>query len=159
MDAKNTQIAIVSATTDQMSIVRTLFLEYQDYLGVDLCFQGFSEELETLPGRYAKPRGFVLLAMDDAYPCGCVAVRPLDKEKAELKRLFVRPGLQGYGIGGKLFESAMAGAKKLNYGHIFLDTLPQMQIAQEMYIKNGFVETEPYIHNPVEGVKYYECAL
>ncbi len=156
MKAKNTQVEIVRAAVAQMTIVRTLFLEYQHNLGVDLCFQGFAEELKTLPGRYAEPGGFVLLAMDGERPCGCVGVRPIDVEKAELKRLFVRPGLQGSGVGGKLFESAMAATQKLGYRSILLDTLPQMKIAQTMYIKKGFVETDSYIHNPVEGVKYFE---
>ena len=86
-------------------------------------------------------------------------MRPIDVERAELKRLFVRPGMQGAGIGGRLFETAMAEAKKLNYRSILLDTLPQMKIAQGMYIKEGFVETTAYVHNPMEGVKYFECSL
>lgn len=149
------KITIVPATEKQMPVVRTLFEDYQNYLGVDLCFQGFVGELDGLPGRYAEPDGFVLLAMQGGVACGCVAVRRMDEEQAELKRLFVKPEAQGDGTGRQLFDAAMTRAEAHGYLAILLDTLPQMKTAQAMYLKKGFVKTVPYVHNPLEGVQYF----
>ncbi len=147
---------MVTATNSQMPIVRALFEAYQQDLGIDLCFQGFQEEIAELPGKYATPGGFVLLAMQDGDAVGCVAVRPVDDQQAELKRLFVKPGLQGHGVGRRLFDQAMQKTEELGYRAILLDTLPQMKTAQGMYLKKGFVECEAYVHNPIEGVQYFK---
>ncbi len=150
-----TKTTIVDAEIGQMPIVRKLFEEYQERIAVDLCFQGFAEELATLPGRYSPPRGFVLLAKKVTDYCGCVAVRPIDNETAELKRLFVRPEFRGLALGTRLFNRAMEQTQQLGYRSIVLDTLPMMETAQDMYRQYGFYETLAYAENPIEGVKYF----
>ena len=58
-----------------IDIVRSIFLEYGESLGFDLCFQDFDRELEELPGEYASPRGRILLAEEEGELVGCVALR------------------------------------------------------------------------------------
>jgi hypothetical protein len=56
---------------------RVLFREYGASLDIDLCFQGFEEEIATLPGKYAWPKGALFLASDTGgQAIGCVGVRP-----------------------------------------------------------------------------------
>jgi carbonic anhydrase len=150
---------IVEAVTKDMNAVRELFREYQQWLGVDLCFQGFEEELASLPGRYAPPKGAIFLAVDDSRAVGCVAIRPRIIGEAELKRLYVRPSHQGYGLGTRLFDAAMRKAKSIGYTSIVLDTLPNMQAAKSLYLAHGFKAIPAYYENPEPGAEYYRCAL
>lgn len=153
-------VHIVEATrSEQIAVVRSLFLEYAAWLGISLCFQGFDEELETLPGRYAPPRGRLLLAMDGELPAGCVALRPLDLASCEMKRLFVRASHRGQGLGRDLVVQVLRDAARLGYTQMRLDTLPVMAAAQRLYAALGFREIPPYYPNPVEGAVFMEIDL
>jgi putative acetyltransferase len=143
-----------------IATVRTLFREYADSLGIDLCFQDFETELATLPGAYAPPAGALLLAELEGRTVGCVALRPLETPRvAELKRLYVRPGARGSGVGAALTETALRLARKAGYACIRLDTLPTMASAQALYRRLGFHEVAPYRLNPIPGALYMECDL
>ena len=152
-------MTILEAKQQQLPQVRSLFREYQQWLGVDLCFQGFEQELADLPGCYASPQGGIWLAQLGDEMIGCVAVRPNTDTQAELKRLFVKPAFHGSGFGKQLFQTAMNSAKAMGYITIVLDTLPAMQTAQSMYRAYGFCEIDAYYDNPQPGVKYYRCGL
>ena len=64
------------STPRDMELVRDIFREYAQSLAIDLCFQGFDEELAALPGDYAPPRGALLLAEVEGAIAGCCALRP-----------------------------------------------------------------------------------
>jgi ribosomal protein S18 acetylase RimI-like enzyme len=138
---------------------RELLVEYQDGLGVSLCFQGFEGELAALPGDYARPRGRMLIARIAGEPAGCVALRPLGPRDAEMKRLYVRPAFRGMGIGRMLAECVIDEARALGYSTLKLDTLPSMNAAQRMYEELGFQETPPYNDNPVDGTRFLALEL
>ena len=145
---------VVATTPEQIATVAALFREYASSLGVDLSFQHFEEELASLPGDYAPPRGRLLLASE-----GCVALRPLDGDICEMKRLYVRPSARGTGLGRALIERAIDEARAIGYRAMRLDTLPAMHAAKSLYRELGFREIEPYRFNPVEGTKYFELNL
>jgi ribosomal protein S18 acetylase RimI-like enzyme len=139
---------------DDLPVVRELFQEYADGLGVSVCFQDFADELANLPGRYARPAGGLWLATAGQEVAGCVALRPLGAERAEIKRLFVRPAFRGAGIGRALAEHVLAAAAAANYRRVCLDTLPSMTSAVALYRRLGFTEVEPYTDNPVCGALF-----
>lgn len=139
--------------------IKELFLEYAESLGVDLSFQGFKEELKSLPGKYQEPEGCIVLASVEVAPAGCVALRKINNEICEMKRLYVRSQFRSLGLGKQLTNLIVEKARELGYEYLRLDTLPSMKIAQEMYREMGFYEIEPYIYNPVEGTRYLEKKL
>lgn len=143
-----------------MAIVHELFVEYADWLDFDLCFQGFDEELATLPGKYAPPEGGLWLARVDTAPAGVVGMRPLDEGICELKRLWVRPDFRGHSLGRRLTETAIAAARAAGYRSMRLDTIGRlMQQARALYESLGFRETAPYYRNPHPGADYMELDL
>lgn len=147
------------STAEDLAYVRDLFREYSAGLGVDLCFQGFEDELATLPGKYAPPAGRLLLARRGAEALGCVALRPLKHGACEMKRLYVRPAARGEQLGRRLAERICQEAREAGYSRMCLDTLPSMEAAQKIYADLGFREIEPYVFNPVAGVKFLALAL
>ena len=147
------------AHIDEMDRVRELFREYQTHLNIDLCFQSFEQELAELPGRYSPPSGAVLFADLDGAIAGVVALRSLSPDIAEMKRLFVRPAFHGGGLGRALAEAVIEEARRRGYARLRLDTLPMMGRAIDLYRKLGFLEIEPYTHNPIDGALYLELKL
>ena len=143
----------------QVAQARALFEAYAAQLGVSLCFQDFDRELATLPGAYAPPRGGLWLAGPDDAPIGCIALRPLDGDTAELKRLYVAPAARGTGLGRRLAETAIGYARDTGYRAIKLDTLAQMEAARALYARLGFRPCAAYYHNPLGGTMYMELTL
>lgn len=137
---------------EELGQVRALFLEYAASLDFSLCFQNFQQELETLPGKYAPPRGVLLLAVEKpGEAAGCVAVRPLGSDECEMKRLYVRPAFRGAGTGRRLVEAALKWALARQYRAMKLDTIPgKMNAAIRLYRSLGFVECAPYCKGPAE---------
>jgi GNAT superfamily N-acetyltransferase len=144
---------------DELPVVRELIEEYVSLLGIDLDFQEIDLELADLAAVYGPPDGRILLAVADETAAGCVALRPLEDDCCELKRLYVRPAFRGSGIGRALALAAIDAAGALGYGRIRIDTLPQMGAARKLYASLGFREIEPYRFNPVLGTAFMELAL
>ncbi|MBA4262614.1 MAG: GNAT family N-acetyltransferase [Comamonadaceae bacterium] len=162
MTAPDIQLRVADSPED-LAAIRALFLDYQAYLGIDLCFQGFAQELDNLPGDYAEPAGLLILASVGGSPAGCCAFRPLASSDhlnaCEMKRLFVRPAFRGFGLGRLLVEQVMARASMAGYSTMLLDTLRDMEAARALYQEVGFVEVAPYYHNPLPGAHYLMADL
>lgn len=139
--------------------LRALLLEYEADIGVDLCFQGFQEELASLPGSYARPNGRLFVARSGKEAIGCIALRRLQHGDAEMKRLYVRPAARALGVGQLLVNGLIAAAREIGYKRVLLDTLPTMARAQALYRSLGFVEIEAYCYNPVPGAQYFALEL
>jgi GNAT superfamily N-acetyltransferase len=150
---------ILQARDQDIDVVREVFREYAASLGFDLEFQGFSEELATLPGHYAPPEGRLLLAWEGEEAAGCVALRPIEPGISEMKRLYVRPAYRGAGLGRRLAERIVQEAWDAGYGRMRLDTLPAMAGARALYQALGFRPIPPYRANPIDGAVFLELTL
>jgi carbonic anhydrase len=151
----------LATSPEAVAAVRGLFLEYEAWLGIDLCFQSFEKALATLPGEYAPPGGALFLVQEQAgnAPVGCAGLRRLAADTVELKRLFVRPEFHGRGLGKQLLTAALEQAVALGYQRMWLDTVPQLTTAIELYRRWGFREIPPYNHSPIAGALYFELSL
>lgn len=145
-----------AASPAELDLARALFREYQQAIGVDLCFQGFEAELAALPGAYAPPGGRLLLAFDDGAPVGCGALRPLGPGLAELKRMWTRPEARGQGVARAVATALLDFSRQAGHRTIRLDTLEWMTAARSLYASLGFREIGPYYPNPLPGVVYME---
>ena len=151
---------IQASSTAEIAAARVLFTEYGASLGFSLCFQSFEDELASLPGKYAPPQGRLLLARASSRVLGCVALRPLDGETCEMKRLYTRPEARGAGLGKALVDAIIAAAREIGYARMRLDTVPSvMASAVKMYRALGFREIPPYAENPVAGAIFLELKL
>jgi len=178
MNSKMTMRIVPADTKEAVHHVSVLFREYAEALGVDLSFQNFEKELAELPGEYAPPAGALLLtfAEDDssagrsahilegiaagtAGASGCVALRKIDGDVCEMKRLYVRTAYRGLGVGRALALAVIDSARAIGYRSMRLDTLPQMGEAQSLYATLGFREISPYRYNPIPGSRFLELAL
>jgi putative acetyltransferase len=146
---------------EHLAIARQLIEEYAAWLEFKLCFQGFEDEMRSLPGKYAPPAGRLLLALWDGKPAGVIALRPLDEPGlCEMKRLYVRPEFRGHHIGRLLAEHVIREAAEIGYSRMRLDTVVgKMDSAIAMYRELGFKETDPYYQTPVGRTLFMELAL
>ena len=152
---------IIEAKTDaEIDAARRIFREYETWLGLDLCFQGFEEELAGLPGKYSSPDGRLFLAYSEEDLAGCAALRKIDPGVCEMKRLFVRDQFRRFGIGRLLIDRLLTAARDIGYRAMRLDTYPaKMGKAVGLYRQYGFIEIPAYYHNPYEGVLFMELQL
>lgn len=151
----------IAETDDDFEHARELVYEYAAWLDVDLCFQGFDEEMANFSSVYGPPRGRLLLAMDGSDAAGCVGLRPLSAVgEGEIKRLFVRPSFRRIGLGDTLVAEITDAARDLGYHLLRLDTLQsRMPAADALYQRLGWVQTPAYYNNPAHDAVFYQLDL
>ena len=147
------------ASDDDVPVMRVIFEEYANSLGIDLSYQNLAGELADLPGRYAPPEGGVIIAFNRGEPCGCVALRGMDAALCEMKHLYVRPDARGLGIGAELVKRVVEMAREKGYRSVRLDTLPSMKSAVSLCKLAGFKEIPAYIRNALPGTVFMEKKL
>lgn len=151
---------ITLAIVADLPEITMLFGAYASSLPIDLEYQGFEEELASLPGKYASPGGAILIARDaNAAALGCVAMRPMEPGVCEMKRLYVAPEGRGMGLGKKLALAIIEAARTAGYREMRLDTLASMAEARGLYRSLGFVEIGPYYETPVENTVFMSLTL
>ncbi len=150
---------LIKSAYDELDNVKILFQEYNEFLGVNLDFQDFAGELESLPGKYAMPDGRLEVIYYQGELAGCGAIRKIDAEKCELKRLYVRPEFRNKKLGLALMTHLKEQARNSSYRQMYFDTLERLEAAVGLYDRMGCERTLPYYDNPLENVIYYLVKL
>jgi GNAT superfamily N-acetyltransferase len=162
-----------ATSAPDLTAIKSLFTAYASSLGINLSFQNFTAELDSLPGLYAPPLGALFLAITPQNEAiGCVGLRPLPGKSrpitfkgwaknneqngnvgkiCEMKRLYCTPSARGLGVGRALVEEALAEGKRLGYDEMRLDTLASMEGARRLYGWYGFEDVEAYYDTPLKG--------
>jgi GNAT superfamily N-acetyltransferase len=93
---------------------------------------------------YRPPQGLLLLAGVDGVPAGVGALRMLEIDVAEVKRMYVDPQWRGRHIGSAILDHLLDESLARGARIIRLDTCQFMTAAQELYRSRGFIERTPY---------------
>lgn len=152
-------LIIREAQPEDMPVAREIFREYAEEGDRGICLENFKQEVETLPGLYAPPRGAILLAIDEGRVVGCVAVRPFEEATVEMKRLFVRPSHRSKGVGRRLVEAVISLARERGNRELALDTLDSMVEAQSLYRSLGFEPCEPFKEDAPKEIHFFRLRL
>lgn len=144
---------------EDMKYAEILFSEYEYSLPFELDFQDFDKELRELPGKYSEPSGAIVIAFESIIPIGCIALRKIEDNICEMKRLYIKPEYRRKGLGRQLVQEIINIAIDKGYKSMRLDTLESMEGAVDLYRSLGFNEIEPYIYNPFEDAVYMELKL
>uniref|UniRef100_A0A060TK00 ARAD1D51172p n=1 Tax=Blastobotrys adeninivorans TaxID=409370 RepID=A0A060TK00_BLAAD len=158
----DTPVTISSAEPGDFEQVKELFQEYADSLPVSLDYQNFDNELGSFPGKYSDRLGGTIVVARDTLTdriIGCVALRAISSSTCEIKRLYVKGEGRGLGIGKILLQSVIQKAKQIGYSKVYLDTLPSMQKAIDLYLNFGFTTVDPYYDSPVTGTVFMQLDL
>lgn len=129
---------IRDARIDEMGEIRTMFLEYSEWMDYEPCFESFQKELDELPGNYVSPHGALLVAEVNRELVGCGALEKMDDNKCEMKRVWVRDKYRGLNIGVSLINLLIDRAKEIGYRIMYLETIPKSNKAIEIYESIGF---------------------
>ena len=136
-----------------------IFREYVASPSVSLDWQGHAAEFADLARHYAPPHGCLLLAWQGDAVLGCAALRRVDAQRAELKRVYVRPAARGLKLGEQLVRAVLHQAQLAGYRRVCLDVLPEFQTAQRLYGRLGFVDAQAVSVNPVPGTRFMALDL
>lgn len=149
----------LATSNEEYEAAKQLFTEYATSINIDLDFQQFDKELQTLKTMYGPPSGGIILAKQDEHFIGCVGIRKINETVGEMKRMYLKPEHQNKGLGKILLGKAIGLARACNYSKIRLDTLNEMVSAIALYKKAGFYEIKPYYFNPIPTAVYFERKL
>jgi putative acetyltransferase len=152
------QIRQAQFPTDTSAIV-ALVREYAAWLGIDMGWQNFEQEMAQIESVYSLPKGLFWVVRDGAKLVGCVGLKHLDATTAEVKRLYVQPAFRGQQLGEKLMLMLTDTARELGYQRLVLDTVPQTVFAQSVYQRMGFTPIAQYYDGPTLATQFFELPL
>ena len=115
-------------------------------------------ELDNMYQAYSVPRSIYFVVQFNDQILGGAGIMPLNKGPkniCELQKMYLDPKARGKGVGTHLLDLCLSFARENNFSLCYLETMPYMLDAQELYKKNGFI----YINNPMGDTGHYSCPV
>ena len=134
--------------------VRLLHDDALNEVGAHLGSGTWDDDLDEIESIYVDQGGEFLVGVLDGEIVAMGALMRISPERAELKRMRVRPELQGRGYGQAMLDALHRRASELGYSTLRLDTTVQQRAAQHLYLKNGYSEVERGIVGPFDCIFY-----
>jgi GNAT superfamily N-acetyltransferase len=139
---------------DSKNVFYFLYDILANEFNIKLDFETLDSDLLDIENHYCKDEDscfWIVELKDNNQIIGTVAIRRLKESVytdtnnyAELKRMFLAKQFRGKGIGQQMLETALNFAKKAGYSKVLLYTSKDLIDSRKLYIKNGFVDIEPY---------------
>lgn len=139
----------------------TIALEHADSADARFCLGAYYDELAQRfeagfdpeavknfdPAEMAPPKGWFVIARLDGAAVGCGAMKRLDAQTGEIKRVWTSPLARGRGVAGKIMDQLEALAREQDMKAVRLDTNRALTEARAFYLKRGYVEIDRYNDN------------
>jgi putative acetyltransferase len=106
------------------------------------------EDMDRISSVYREPHGTFLVLLDAERVVGTGAIRRLDEQTCELKRMWFLPAYRGRGYGARMSEALFEFARSAGYKRVRLDTAPVLAAANRLYERLGFYPIERYNDGP-----------
>ena len=135
--------------------VRRLHDEALNEVGAHLGTGPWDDDLDDIEGVYLESGGEFLVGILEGEVIAMGAIKRVSPDAAEVKRMRVRPGLQGRGYGQAMLDSLHRRAARIGYTTLHLDTTVQQRAARGLYLKNGYREVGRGSVGPFDCI-YYE---
>jgi GNAT superfamily N-acetyltransferase len=137
------------ATPADDAAVRRELAAYLEHIGASLDAEALDHDIARWTEEYDGAAGVLLVIEEPAGAVvGTAAVRVLEPGLGEVKRMWLRPDLQGRGLGRRLLEACLGEARALGLRRLRLDTQRRMEAARALYAAHGFREIPDYNGNP-----------
>lgn len=137
------------------SVIRQVFIS-DNYPKTGTAFE--DEQLDFMFENYNKPKSTYFVVEIDGKivgGCGIAQLDNSDENICELQKMYFLNEVRGNGYGKKIIELCLAKASEFGYDKCYLETLPEMKVAQNLYKKMGF----EYICSPMGGTGHSSCPV
>ncbi len=126
---------------DNYEAAKELILEYSKIKGAESCFVSLDKELANLEGFYQD--GALLLGYEGEKPIATIAIKRKEDNKAEAKRLYIKPEFRGRGYARPMLNAMLDKCRELGIEEVRFTTKPEvMNIGYPLYKRMGFEELE-----------------
>jgi len=136
-------------------VIRQVFID-DNYPKVGTAFA--DSQLDFMFETYDQPKSIYFVVEMDGKIVGGAGVSQLENSEeniCELQKMYFLSDVRGKGIGFQMIQKCLEKATEFGYEHCYLETLPEMLVAQQLYLKVGF----DYIASPLGGTGHGSCPV
>ncbi|MEZ4808791.1 MAG: GNAT family N-acetyltransferase [Allomuricauda sp.] len=152
-------VVIREITPEDNGQVAQVVRKVLEDLGVPKVGTAYADKaLDDMYGTYNVPKASYFVMEHGGRVIGCAGIAQLDNYEGnvcELQKMYFLEEARGKGLGTKMISVCLQKAKEYGFEQCYLETMPYMKAAQELYQKNGF----EYIEAPMGNTGHYSCPV